>query len=75
MAENTPKNDDVKEINAKIDNIYPTGTIASVLPKYAMPKSGSLYFECFANDAINVIHEILQNHKASLNIQWTLMED
>lgn len=75
MAENTPKNDDAKEINAKIDNIYPTGTTASVFPQYAMPKSGSLYFECFANDAINVIHEILQNHKASLNIQWTLMED
>ena len=75
MAENTQKIDDIKEVNAETDNIYPTGTIASVLPQYAMPKSGSLYFECFANDAINVIHEILQNHKASLNIQWTLMED
>ena len=78
MAENTPKIDDIKEVNAETDNMYTMytmSTIASDLPQYAMPKSGSLYFECFANDAINVIHEILQNHKASLNIQWTLMED
>ena len=75
MAENMPKIDDIRDINSETDNIYSTGTIASVLPQYAMPKSGSLHFECSADNAINVIHEILQNNKVSLNIQWTLMED
>ena len=75
MAENTPKNDDIKEVNSETDNIYAIGTIAPDLSKYVMPKSGSLHFECSADDAINVIREILQNNKVSLNIQWTLMED
>ena len=75
MAENTPKIDDIKEINAETDNIYAIGTISPDLPKYVIPKSGSLHFECSADDAINVIHNILQNNKVSLNIQWTLMED
>ena len=75
MAENTTKNDDIKEINAETDNIYAIGTIAPYLPQYVTPKSGSLYFECSADDAISVIREILQNNKVSLNIQWTLMED
>ena len=85
MAENTPKIDDVKEINAKTGNTYTqceiqenmhkTSTISSDLPQYVMPKSGSLYFECSADDAINAIHEILQNNKVSLNVQWTLMEE
>lgn len=67
MTENTPKIDDDKEISGE--------TYSSDLPRYAMPKSGSLHFECSADDAINVIHSILQNNKVSLNIQWTLMED
>ena len=75
MAENTTKNDDIKEINAETDNIYAIGTIAPYLPQYVTPKSGSLYFECSADDAISAIREILQNNKVSLNIQWTLMED
>lgn len=75
MAENTPKIDDAIEVNSETDNIYAIGTIAPDLPKYAMPKSGSLHFECSADDVINVVHEILQNNKVSLNIQWTLMED
>ena len=75
MAENKTKIDDIKEINAETDNIYAIGTIAPDFPKYVMPKSGSLHFECSADDAINVIREILQNNKVSLNIQWTLMED
>ena len=75
MAENTPKIDDIKEVNSETDNIYAIGTIAPYLPQYVTPKSGSLYFECSADDAISVIREILQNNKVSLNIQWTLMED
>ena len=75
MAENTPKIDDIKEVNSETDNIYAIGTIATYLPQYVTPKSGSLYFECSADDAISVIREILQNNKVSLNIQWTLMED
>ena len=75
MAENTTKIDDIKEINSETDNIYAIGTIAPDLPKYVMPKNGSLHFECSADDAINVVHNILQNNKVSLNIQWTLMED
>ena len=75
MDENTPKIDDIKEVNSETDNMYAKCTISSDLPRYAMPKSGSLHFECSADDAINVIHEILQNNKVSLNIQWTLMED
>ena len=75
MAENTPKIDNIKEVNSETDNIYAIGTIAPDLPKYVMPKSGSLYFECSADDAINTIHEILQNNKVSLSIQWILMED
>lgn len=75
MAENTTKNDDIKEVNSETDITYSKGTISPDFPQYVMPKSGSLYFECSADDAINVIHEILQNNKVSLNIQWTLMED
>ena len=85
IAENTPKIDDIKEANAETgnmytlsaipDNMYATSTISPDLSQYVMPKSGSLYFECSADDAINVIHEILQNNKVSLSIQWTLMED
>ena len=43
--------------------------------QYAMPKSGSLYFECPAEDAINMIHNILQNNKVCLDIRWTLMSE
>lgn len=85
MAENMPKIDDTREINSETDNMYTlsaiqdnmyaTSMITPVLPQYTMPKSGSLHFECSADNAINVIHEILQNNKVSLNIQWTLMED
>ena len=75
MAENTTKIDDIKEVNSETDNIYAIGTISPDLPKYVIPKSGSLHFECSADDAINVVHNILQNNKVSLNIQWTLMED
>ena len=75
MAENTTKNYDIKEVNSETDNIYAIGTITPDLPPYVMPKSGSLHFECSADDAINVVHNILQNNKVSLNIQWTLMED
>ena len=85
MAENTTKIDDIKEVNSETDNMYTlsaipdnmytTSTISPDLSQYVMPKSGSLYFECSADDAINVIREILQNNKISLNIQWTLMED
>lgn len=75
MDENTTKIDDIKEVNSETDNIYAIGTIAPDLLKYVTPKSGSLYFECSADDAISVIREILQNNKVSLNIQWTLMED
>lgn len=57
------------------DPMYTKLTIPSDVPQYTMPKSGSLHFECSADNAINVIHEILQNNKVSLNIQWTLMED
>ena len=85
MAENMPKIDDIREINSETDNMYTLSAIQDNmyamsmippdLPQYVMPKSGSLHFECSADDAINVIHEILQNNKVSLNIQWTLMED
>ena len=75
MAENKQKIDDIIEANDDTGNMYAIGKIALNLPKYVMPKSGSLHFECSADDAINVIHEILQNNKVSLNIQWTLMGD
>ena len=74
-TENAPKIDDVREINGETYDMYAKCTISSDLSRYAMPKSGSLHFECSADDAINVIHGILQNNKVSLNIQWTLMED
>ena len=75
MTENAPKIDDVKEINGETYNMYTKCTISSDLPRYAMPKSGSLHFECSADDAINVIHGILQNNKVCLDVQWTLMKE
>lgn len=69
MAENTPKIDD---ITVKTDSML---AVSSDLPQYAMPKSGSLHFECSADDAINMIHSILQNNKVCLDVQWNLMKE
>ncbi len=75
MTENTPKIDDVKEISGETYDMYTKCTISSDLPQYAMPKSGSLHFECPADDAINIIHSILQNNKVCLDVQWSLMKE
>lgn len=69
MAENMPKIDD---ITVKTDSMP---VVSSYLSQYAMPKSGSLHFECPADDAINMIHSILQNNKVCLDVQWTLMKE
>lgn len=69
MTENMPKIDD---ITVKTDSMP---VVSSYLSQYAMPKSGSLHFECPADDAINMIHSILQNNKVCLDVQWTLMKE
>lgn len=69
MAENMLKIDD---ITVKADSML---VVSSDLPQYAMPKSGSLHFECPADDAINMIHSILQNNKVCLDVQWSLMKE
>lgn len=69
MDENMPKIDD---ITVKADSML---VVSSDLPQYAIPKSGSLHFECSADDAISMIHSILQNYKVCLNVQWTLMKE
>lgn len=57
------------------DKVGNTPVVSSDVPQYAMPKSGSLHFECLADDALNMIRSILQNNKVCLDIQWTLMDE
>lgn len=69
MVENMPE---IDGITVKTDNML---IVSSDLPQYAMPKSGSLHFECLADDAINMIRSILQNNKVCLDVQWSLMKE
>ena len=69
MAENMLN---INDITVKVDN---TPVVSSDVPQYAMPKSGSLHFECPAEDALNMIRSILQNNKVCLDVQWSLMKE
>lgn len=43
--------------------------------KYASPKSGSLTFDCRADEAMNTIGKILGDRKVHIFIDWQVVED